>query len=51
MDGTGPLSRMQNMYEYIELCKKLEQKENAHPNLVTATQFMFIQKAITVLSA
>lgn len=45
MDGTGPLSRMEDTKEYINLCIKLESKENVPSHLVPATQFLFIRES------
>ena len=45
MDGTGPLRRYENPYEYIEFCERCRQPETAPDNLLDATQFLFIRKS------
>lgn len=45
MDGTGPLSKMDDIEKYIQFCKSGERKETTPENLVPATQFLYIRKS------
>ena len=44
MDGCGPLRRLEDMQEYIQLCKDYEMHEGCPSHLVPATQFLFIRQ-------
>ncbi|MBR5502816.1 MAG: GNAT family N-acetyltransferase [Oscillospiraceae bacterium] len=44
MDGTGPLSRIEDPLEYVALCEALENPETVPPHLVPATQFLFVRR-------
>ena len=43
MDGTGPLRRMEDIYEYIKFCIEGENPAMVPANLVPATQFIFVR--------
>ena len=43
MDGTGPLRRMEDIYEYIKFCIEGENPAMVPANLVPATQFLFVR--------
>lgn len=45
MDGTGPLKRISNPYEYIKVCLDYEDPLKVPSGLVAATQFLFIHKS------
>ena len=45
MDGTGPLRRIDDPEEYIQVCKDYEDPEKVPSHLVPATQFLFIRKS------
>ena len=44
MDGCGPLRRLEDPEEYIQLCKNYERHEGCPDHLVPATQFLYIRK-------
>lgn len=45
MDGTGPLRRISNPEEYIQICLDYEDPLKVPSHLVPATQFLFIRKS------
>lgn len=45
MDGTGPLRRVSNPEEYIQICLDYEDPLEVPSHLVPATQFLFIRKS------
>ncbi|MDY2939056.1 MAG: GNAT family N-acetyltransferase [Fusicatenibacter sp.] len=45
MDGTGPLRRIENPEEYIQVCADYEDPKKVPSHLVPATQFFFIRKS------
>ncbi len=45
MDGTGPLCRIDDPEEYINVCRKYEEPTTVPSHLVPATQFFFIRKS------
>lgn len=44
MDGCGPLPRLENPEEYIQMCRDYEDPERVPEHLVPATQFLFVRK-------
>lgn len=44
MDGCGPLPRLENPEEYIQVCRDYEDPERVPEHLVPATQFLFVRK-------
>jgi len=44
MDGCGPLRRYEDPYEYIKICRDMEDEATVLPDMVPATQFMFVRK-------
>lgn len=44
MDGCGPLKRLEDIEAYIQYCKEGEDPETVPPQLVPATQFLFVRK-------
>lgn len=44
MDGCGPLRRLEDIEAYIQYCKEGEDPETVPPQLVPATQFLFVRK-------
>lgn len=45
MDGCGPLPRLENPEEYIQMCRDYEDPERVPEHLVPATQFLFVRKS------
>jgi predicted acetyltransferase len=45
MDGTGPLYRMENIEEWLELSKQWEDSKLVPTNWVAAEQFIYVRKA------
>lgn len=45
MDGCGPLPRLENIEEYIQMCRDYEDPERVPDTLVPATQFLFVRKS------
>ena len=45
MDGCGPLRRYEDPFEYIKICRDMEDAATALPDMVPATQFMCIRKS------
>ena len=45
MDGTGPLSDIENPEEYIKMCLDYEDPNKVPSHLVPATQFLFVRKS------
>lgn len=45
MDGCGPLPRLENIEEYIQMCRDYEDPERVPEHLVPATQFLFVRKS------
>ena len=45
MDGTGPLRRIENPQEYINVCMDYEDPQKVPSHLVPATQFLFVRKS------
>ncbi len=43
MDGCGPLRRIEDPEEYIEICKNCEDPKTVPSHLVPATQFLFVR--------
>lgn len=43
MDGCGPLRRYEDPFEYIKIRRDMENAETVLPDMVPATQFMFIR--------
>lgn len=44
MDGTGALKSLADPYEFIEDCRRGENRETVRPGLVPATQFLYVNK-------
>ena len=44
MDGCGPLRRLENPEEYIQVCKDYEDPKTVPSHLVPSTQFLFVRK-------
>lgn len=44
MDGCGPLRRIEDSEEYIQLCKDYEDPKTVPSHLVPSTQFLFVRK-------
>ena len=45
MDGCGPLRRIEDPEEYIQVCKDCENEQTVPSHLVPATQFLFVRKS------
>lgn len=45
MDGCGSLPRLENIEEYIRMCRDYEDPERVPEHLVPATQFLFVCKS------
>ena len=43
MDGTGPLSKIEDPFRYVEICSEWERPETVPTGLVPATQFMLVR--------
>lgn len=45
MDGCGPLRKIADPLEYIQICKDYENPEKVPEGLVPATQFLFVRQS------
>ena len=44
MDGTGPLKRMDNIAEWLEITRSLESKDTVPSNWVTCDQYIYVRE-------